>query len=691
MNCVFTSIILCVLTLGFAPLSARAVSEADLPGHSLYLHIKGWAAPFPGPGDYTIDFAAAGHSYSIKQTGAVPAAGGGWTFRQGEIGGSVVITLENYFGDGTPADIVLLPTGYYELYAFQSNQNGNWSLQRFVKDPIFAEELADLTAPEKGYVNFVPSLLNGTVGVSFQWFKDGLPLAGANKSSLLLLPLDKSMEGLYSVQVSQGSDTNLSRSARLTIVPAQPAVFNGQTFEVILTNNTPPPGLPATDAANAFRLKGFTQAAWKNGELTFLADYAGAGTNRNNGGVGLFAVSNGVPRKLLLNTETMAGTDARYTSIGGFSEPEHGVFLFNAVAKSPSGGLEYGVMKWNGSSAVRLLASKSPIPGNESLQFQFFGLPGGVGSDAAFGGFGPGTASGYYEFQGEKLTRLVDNDSTLLNFPTSPLSIDGSVIPAGTSESRVITVRQRSSGIYGAYLRKADGTFQPLINSNTAYPGSTNLMTQIGGAPPRSLNDVTAFLLNDQLGNNFLVSIDAQGLHAIARTGDAPAGRSATIVNINRFGLTDRGIVFEATLTGGRTGVYLQQGNQITTVVDTLSSIGTNVVTGVGLQAASSTNLVVSASLYPSGTAGTFVNSGAAPVLPLRLNGVTSRFNPDGHFSIGVVSEAGRTVVVEHSSDLANWEPITTNTLTTAETSIVDPQSSPEHTRRFYRAKHKQP
>src|SRR5438045_2893303 len=65
-----------VAVLALTPLASFAVSEGDLPGHSLYLHVKEWAAPFPGPGNYTIDFEPAGHAYSIKADGAIPAASG---------------------------------------------------------------------------------------------------------------------------------------------------------------------------------------------------------------------------------------------------------------------------------------------------------------------------------------------------------------------------------------------------------------------------------------------------------------------------------------------------------------------------------------------------------------------------------------------------------------------------------------
>jgi hypothetical protein len=672
--------------------TSASVVESDLPGHSLFLHIKGFAAPFPGPGNYTIDFAATGHDYSITATGAVTAASGAWSFRQGEFFDSVVITLNNYFGNGTGAEIVLLNTAYYELYAGTSNQNGNWSLVNFVQDPVFSAELADVIAPEGGVATFQASLLNGASGVTFQWYKNGEALVGSNKVSIVLTGVAKANEGFYSVQVSKDSDTNVSRAAKLTVLPTVPAAFAGHGFEMWMTNNTPPPGFPATDAANAFRLKGPSQSFFKDGELTFLAEYAGAGTNRTKTGVGLFAITNGTVRTLVISgADPMPGTTSPYLNFGGFTEPVGGQFVFYGVAKSLSGALDYAMLSWNGTAATSLVANKSPIPGNDGAQFQFFGGPGGFGLDFAFGGIGPGQAAGYYQFKNGQLIELFDNNSVLPGFPAPPLNYDMNTMPSGTSALRTFALRERNTGNYRMVNRSEDGAITTLFAKNDFYPGTTMPMTQASAVPPKTRHGQTGFLLNDESARNFLVRYDAQGLHAVAKTGDTlPNG--STLSTISNFGVTDSGIIFDCVTTGGRSGIYLRTGDApLVTVIDPLSRIGTNVVSFVSLRAASDTNIVIQASLYPSGQAGYMVNTAVGDAIQPRIAIAARRFNAENHFAITANVTGVAAVALDHSADFAAWEALVTNAVSGPEITVADPRARGSAPRDFYRLREANP
>jgi len=61
----------------------------------------------------------------------------------------------------------------------------------------------------------------------------------------------------------------------------------------------------------------------------------------------------------------------------------------------------------------------------------------------------------------------------------------------------------------------------------------------------------------------------------------------------------------------------------------------------------------------------------------------TTGVKPGGYgFTIGGVTN--QTIVVEASTNLANWQPIWTNTLSAVSTNFVDPQWL-NFTRRFYR------
>jgi hypothetical protein len=55
----------------------------------------------------------------------------------------------------------------------------------------------------------------------------------------------------------------------------------------------------------------------------------------------------------------------------------------------------------------------------------------------------------------------------------------------------------------------------------------------------------------------------------------------------------------------------------------------------------------------------------------------------DGHFGFGIAASAGKLVVIDASTDLTNWQPILTNTVT-AGLELTDPQSD-SRSDRFYR------
>jgi hypothetical protein len=63
----------------------------------------------------------------------------------------------------------------------------------------------------------------------------------------------------------------------------------------------------------------------------------------------------------------------------------------------------------------------------------------------------------------------------------------------------------------------------------------------------------------------------------------------------------------------------------------------------------------------------------------------TPTIRPDGCFQALLHGQAGKTYVIEGSSDYINWIPVSTNTLSGATGAVVDPENAIS-TQKFYRA-----
>jgi hypothetical protein len=75
----------------------------------------------------------------------------------------------------------------------------------------------------------------------------------------------------------------------------------------------------------------------------------------------------------------------------------------------------------------------------------------------------------------------------------------------------------------------------------------------------------------------------------------------------------------------------------------------------------------------------------AAPLSPPQIGGSTTGIQA-GNFSLLVIGGTNQTIVVEASTHLLNWQPISTNTLTGTNLIFADPQWA-NYPDRFYRAR----
>jgi len=93
---------------------------------------------------------------------------------------------------------------------------------------------------------------------------------------------------------------------------------------------------------------------------------------------------------------------------------------------------------------------------------------------------------------------------------------------------------------------------------------------------------------------------------------------------------------------------------------------------------------------YYYGTSGWGATYGGLPAvglfMPPQISGVGSNVGvPSGNFSFTITGVSGQTIVVEASTNLVNWQPVWTNTLSGTSANFTDPQWK-NYPSRFYRA-----
>lgn len=77
---------------------------------------------------------------------------------------------------------------------------------------------AEATVPPGKKVTISVTYDGGTPPVTFQWFKNGAPIAGATAPTLELFPITPASAGVYTVDVSNAAGTAHSDNATLIVI-----------------------------------------------------------------------------------------------------------------------------------------------------------------------------------------------------------------------------------------------------------------------------------------------------------------------------------------------------------------------------------------------------------------------------------------------------------------------------------------
>jgi alpha-tubulin suppressor-like RCC1 family protein len=137
--------------------------------------------------------------------------------------------------------------------------------------PTIVSTSGDLTVPIGSSAVFAATV-NGTAPLSFQWYRDGIALTGANAPILRLDQVSRVQAGSYTLQVSNPAGSVTSPAQRLTVADG------GIIAPTIVTQ-------PASATVNAGNTASFAVAAAGTGPITYQWRKNGAAIGGANGAV----------------------------------------------------------------------------------------------------------------------------------------------------------------------------------------------------------------------------------------------------------------------------------------------------------------------------------------------------------------------------------------------------------------------
>jgi hypothetical protein len=185
------------------------------------------------PASLTVTEATVAPSFTTQPANATATVGGTVTF-SAAANGTAPITYQ-WTKDGAPIAgatsttltlnaVTLASAGSYRLSATnaagtaQSNP-ASLTVTEATLAPSFTTQPANATATVGGTVTF-SAAANGTAPITYQWTKDGAPIAGATSSTLTLNAVTLASAGSYRLSATNAAGTAQSNPASLTVTEA---------------------------------------------------------------------------------------------------------------------------------------------------------------------------------------------------------------------------------------------------------------------------------------------------------------------------------------------------------------------------------------------------------------------------------------------------------------------------------------
>lgn len=231
--------------------------------------IDNFAVSFPFPAIITHpqnSTVAPGQSVTLT----VVASGTAPLFYQWLKNGGVIANATN--SSYTINNAVALDAGSYSVIvsnAFGTALSSNALLAVNCSAPAsFTTAPADQTL-NPGSLLTLSAVVGGTSPITYQWAKNGVPIAGATNATYLKANVQSADSGLYTVTVNNCAELPNSASAVVSIADS-PYVLMG------LTNQTWKYEQSGTDLGTAWRATNYTDTAWPSGRALLAVEDNGA-------------------------------------------------------------------------------------------------------------------------------------------------------------------------------------------------------------------------------------------------------------------------------------------------------------------------------------------------------------------------------------------------------------------------------
>ncbi len=174
--------------------------------------------PDPVPSLVRIDPAGGEYEGSVLVTLTCGVAGAGLRYSLDGTAPSLAGDLVSSISLGVSSNTIVKAQAFWQEQAISEIVSAEFQVQPI--PPVFLAQPREQTVTEGGSARF-EVLVKGTWPFSFQWFRDGVPLAVTSAGSVLTIEEAKlSDAGAYTVRVSNVLGEVTSAEARLTVLPA---------------------------------------------------------------------------------------------------------------------------------------------------------------------------------------------------------------------------------------------------------------------------------------------------------------------------------------------------------------------------------------------------------------------------------------------------------------------------------------
>jgi len=183
-------------------------------------------------------------SQATNGAGTIQTSTGGDMFHEGEAVTLTAVPAPGWEFASWSGDV----TGTANPAALTMDGNKSVTANFVQVPPSISTQPASQTVNAGSNISFNVAA-GGTQPLSYQWYKDGSPVAGANADTLSLQSVDENEDGDYTVTVTNGAGSQTSNPAKLKVVkpptittqPASQTVNAGQTatFNVAASGTAP--------------------------------------------------------------------------------------------------------------------------------------------------------------------------------------------------------------------------------------------------------------------------------------------------------------------------------------------------------------------------------------------------------------------------------------------------------------------